>query len=133
MLASSLAIAWPLWRRHRLGLIAVVAFFAVAVGGALLLSAILNLTTIPNAAENFRNGSESVLGPIAFVLAGVSFLYLIGVFSYGFDADIGTAESCFPAGQFRLPLGTLPLVGWPMVYGAGVAALMWVVIARLII
>src|SRR5438445_549260 len=121
MLPTSLAIAWPIWRRHRFGLIGISFSLGYEASVATLIAAIVRFN--PAAAGAFREEwSRSVLLLIGFVLA-FSFMYLIGVFSYGFDADLSARESCFPPGLFRLPIGTLALAGWPMVFGAAAAGL----------
>src|SRR5205814_1363876 len=69
-----------------------------------------------------------ILGPISLSLACPA-VYLIAVFSYGFEADVNARESSFPAGMLRLPVSTGALAGWPMVYGAAAGILLWLVIA----
>jgi hypothetical protein len=121
MWPTSLAIAWSLWRRHRWGLVAVLSFLAGAVVVTSVTTAVLDRETV-----------SVILGPIAMALllpAG----YLVAIFSLGFNADVSTRESCFPPDLFRLPVSTAALVGWPMAYGAGVALLLWFVVALFVL
>jgi hypothetical protein len=53
--------------------------------------------------------------------------YVIGVFAYGFDGKLETAESGFPARLFLLPVRTPALVAWPMLQGVTAAVLLWLV------
>src|SRR5262245_56001116 len=107
MHSPATALAWEFWGRHRLGLSAVgVLILAFAV-----VCAISPLTT-PSAAVH----------SMWFV---IGLCYVIGVFAYGFEGRLETAESGFPARLFLLPVRTWVLVGWPMVQGIVVAVLVW--------
>ena len=60
--------------------------------------------------------------------------YVIGVFAYGFDGKLESAESGFPARLFLLPVRTWVLVGWPMATGRRVVAvLLWLAWDRLVL
>jgi hypothetical protein len=101
------ALAWEFWGRHRLGLsgvVALVAAFAVTSAVA------------PMSAQS------APLHSIWFVMG---LCYVIGVFAYGFDGKLETAESGFPARLFLLPVRTWALVAWPMLQGVGAAVLLW--------
>src|SRR5438105_667206 len=101
MLPASLAIAWPLWRRHRWGLLIVVSYLVgTAVAASLLSATSLGPQTV-----------MAYLGPLSLPLIFVA-MYLMAVFSYGFDADVSGRESCFPAELFCLPLGSGTLALW---------------------
>jgi hypothetical protein len=115
MHSSSAALAWEFWARHRLGLSAVLAL----VLGFALYGAIAPLS--PNAAS---------LSSMWFVMA---LCYVVGVFAYGFDGKLETAESGFPARLFLLPVRTPVLVGWPMLQGMAVAVLLWLAWDRLVL
>jgi hypothetical protein len=122
MLSPALAIAWTLWRRHRWGLILVLSYVAVLITTASLLPmTILGPQTV-----------SAILGPMTLLLIILS-MYLLAVFSYGFDADVSGGESCFPASLFRLPVGTGTLALWPMAYGAAAAVLLWLATALFIL
>jgi hypothetical protein len=121
MWPTSLAIAWALWRRHRWGIVAVASFVA---GAAIV-------TSIGTAFWD-RRTVTAVLGPIAVALP-LPAVYLIAVFSLGFNTDVGARESCFPAGLFRLPVSTAALVAWPMAYGAAALSVLWFVVALFVL
>jgi len=55
----------------------------------------------------------------------IGLCYVIGVFAYGFEGRLETAESGFSARLFLLPVRTWVLVGWPMLQGIVVAVLLW--------
>jgi hypothetical protein len=50
---------------------------------------------------------------------------VVGVFAYGFEGRLETAESGFPARLFVLPVRTWTLVAGPMAQGITVAVLLW--------
>jgi hypothetical protein len=109
------ALAWEFWHRHRLGLSGVGALVAAFAAAA-------------------------AVSPFSANLAGVNSLwfimglcYVIGVFAYGFDGKLETAESGFPARLLRLPVRTYMLVGWPMLQGVAVAVLLWLVWDHLVL
>src|SRR5262245_48967344 len=112
MLPISLAIAWPLWRRHHWGLLAVLGYLAMVTATASLATALFDPRAV-----------TAILGPISLSLACPA-VYLIAVFSYGFEADVNARESCFPPGLLRLPVRTAALVGWPAAYGAAAGILL---------
>jgi len=60
-------------------------------------------------------------------------IILLGMFCFGFDADLNARESCFPTNLFTLPVGTGELVGWPLAFGMAAAGLMWVFCAWFIL
>jgi hypothetical protein len=107
MLSPTAALAWEIWRRHRIGLAGVFAL----VAGVGVLAAIEPLS--PNAAAAHS------------LWFGVGISYVIGVFTYGFEAKLESPESGFPARFFVLPVRTGMLVGAPMLQGVLVAVLLW--------
>jgi hypothetical protein len=109
------ALAWEFWARHRWGLSAVLAL----VLGFALYGAIAPLSA--NAAS---------LSSMWFVMG---LCYVVGVFAYGFDGKLETAESGFPARLFLLPVRTPVLVGWPMLQGMATAVLLWLAWDRLVL
>jgi polyhydroxybutyrate depolymerase len=52
-------------------------------------------------------------------------MYLIGVFTFGVAGDLAARQSMYPTRRFTLPVTTAALVGWPMLYGGLVMALLW--------
>jgi hypothetical protein len=121
MLPPALAIAWPLWRRHRWGLLATLGYVTMAGAVSALLPA--------RVAMEYRASCCALLLVPFLGAAG----YLLAVFSYGFEADVYARESCYPAGLLRLPVPTGPLAGWPMAYGAAAAGLWWLLMARFVL
>jgi hypothetical protein len=121
MLAPSLAIGWTIWRRHRWGLLGVLAYVSAAAATG---------PVLPWYVSPPMAGVISTL--LAMPLIYVA-MHLIGVFSYGFEADINARQSCFPPGWFTLPVRTGALVGWPLAYGAAAIILLWLVTAGFIL
>jgi hypothetical protein len=107
MHSPAAALAWEFWGRHRLGLCAVVAL----VAGSAVYAAAVPLTP-----------TFGFVHTIWFVIA---LCYVIGVFAYGFDGKLESAESGFPARHFVLPVRTSVLVGWPMLQGMVAAVVLW--------
>ena len=107
MYTPAVALASEFWVRHRWGLagtMALVAVFAVWC-----------------AVEPFTQTLASVHS-LWFVMG---LCYVIGVFAYGFEGKLETAESGFPARLFVLPVRTSILVAGPMLQGIAVAVLLW--------
>jgi hypothetical protein len=121
MSSPSLAVGWSIWQRHRRGLIATPALFAAAA----LLTALAHSWLDADAAPQV-----SAFAWGALVIAAC---YLAAVFSYGFDADLATAGTCFPARMFTLPVRTVQLSGWPMLGGVAFLGLLWLGTAGLIL
>lgn len=107
MHSPAAALAWEFWGRHRLGLLVV----AVLVAGFALTGAVSPLSKNAAAAHSL------------WLVLGLC--YVIGVFAYGFEGRLETAESGFPARLFLLPVRTWVLVGWPMLLGVVVAVCFW--------
>jgi len=121
MKTPALAIGWTIWRRHRWGLIATAACVAIAVAA----SAGVRACRDPGDALQ-------LCGMLVMPLFACA-LYLASVFAHGFDTDLVTAGTAFPSRMFTLPVPTGALVGWPIAYGAAALALLWLVIAGLIL
>ncbi|HUY88674.1 MAG TPA: hypothetical protein VMV10_08065 [Pirellulales bacterium] len=108
-------LSWQLWRRHRWGFLADIAWLA-----ALALAA--NLW--PESWRWPRFGQNLELGGLAV------FIHLIAAFSYGFEVDLtANKRSGFPTSMFTLPLTTRTLVAWPIELGAAAMTVVWLVIA----
>jgi hypothetical protein len=120
MKTPALAIGWTIWRRHRWGLAAVAASVAITVGA----SAVARTCLEP--------GKALQMTAIALTPLFACALYLAAVFSHGFESDLVTAGTAFPARMFTLPVRTIALAGWPMAYGATALALLWLITAGLI-
>jgi hypothetical protein len=114
MRSPAAAIAWEFRQRHRWGLI--------ALAGYLLALATIKLiapgwTFNMDSAERF---GVVVMGPLT-----ATFLYVLTVFSFGLSGDVAGRPSMYPDRLFTLPVSTAALTGWPMLYGAGAMAILW--------
>src|SRR5262245_26479302 len=107
MRSPAVAIAWELGRRLRLGLIALAVY-------ALVVAAIMLLLGRPFDVE--RSGED--FAALVAVPVTTTFMFFLGVFSFGFAGDLAARESIYPARMFTLPVTTRALAGWPMFYGA---------------
>lgn len=112
------AILWQFWRRHRWGMIGV---------GAWLLTLVLTVQLGP--AEHMG----TVIPFVALTPFGLTYLYAIAIFAYGREVDVVSGRSGFPARQFTLPVRTATLVLWPVVIGAVLVALLWVILVVLVL
>jgi hypothetical protein len=112
MRSPALALAWQLWRRHRVGLSALPASW---VALPLLDHALIAAGASPQAALAWT------LQPLIVTLG-----YVVAVFSFALDADLALPESSFPARLFTLPVRTRSLVVWPMLFGTVAVAAFWV-------
>jgi hypothetical protein len=65
-------------------------------------------------------------------LMGFELVLVLNAFVYG-SADIGAKASSFPSHMLVLPATTGQLVGWPMLYGCGFYAIVWMLSAGLLL
>src|SRR5262245_51500158 len=107
MHSPAAALAWEFWGRHRIGL----SLVTLLVAGFAVAGAVSPLSQNSAAAHS------------VWLVLGLC--YVIGVFAYGFEGRLETAESGFPARLFLLPVRTWLLVGWPMLLGAVTAVAFW--------
>ena len=112
------AFAWQFWARNR---------FVTGPALAYLVAVVVVVNVLP--AGTLDPNVIAQLGGLP--LMGM-FAWLIGIFSYGEEADILTRESGYPRRAFTLPLRTTALVGWPMALGATAVALLWLVMSGLV-
>jgi hypothetical protein len=116
MRSAASAIAWAFGRRHRWGLI--------AVGGYFLALAILKLLILdPSRVVVIKD--EQTFAFVVVIPLTVTFMYALGVFSFGLDGDLAARGSMYPARMLTLPVTTSALAAWPMAYGAASMALLW--------
>ena len=54
-----------------------------------------------------------------------TFLYFLGLFTFGLSGDIAARQSIYPARMFTLPVTSAALAGWPMLYGSAAMATLW--------
>jgi hypothetical protein len=120
MRTPALALSWQLWYRHRRGLAAAMACWAICA----VLVAVLPRT----------GGDREPLAALGLILLPLTLFYLLIGFAYGHDGlPIEARESSFPARQFTLPVRTTALVGWPMLYGGAAVALTYLAWAGCVI
>jgi hypothetical protein len=105
------ALAWHLWRRHRIGLSAL-----AALGVSLHF-----LVGVPIAAGVHPTDFWAwTLWPLVIALG-----YIVIVFSFARDADLALPASAFPARLFALPVPTRSLVVWPLLFGTAAVLAVW--------
>jgi hypothetical protein len=107
MRSPAAAIAWEFHRRHRWGFIAFVAY-VVVMGG-----------------HRFAFRDEEAFAFAVLLPTTATFLYFLGVFTFGLDGDLAARESIYPARLFTLPLSSEALAGLPMLYGCVTVAALW--------
>jgi hypothetical protein len=115
MRTPAAAIAWELRQRHRWGLIAVLATI-LTLGGIKL--AVLTTQAHPELDDT----TFALLVPVPLA---ATFLYLLAVFTFGISGDLAARESMYPPRMLTLPVSTVALAGWPMLYGGVSMTLLW--------
>jgi len=108
MRSPAVAIAWEFGRRLRLGLIAL-AIYAFGVGMTMLFRVQMGWPV--------SLGHDEDMAALVAVPVTTTFMYFLGVFSFGFASDLTARESTYPARMFALPVSNRALTGWPMLYG----------------
>ena len=109
MRSPAIAIAWDFGQRLRLGLIAL-AVYALVVGTIMLVRFKMG--------QPVSLAASGDMAALVVVPVATTFMFFLGVFSFGFAADLSARESIYPARMFTLPVTTKALAGWPMFYGA---------------
>src|SRR6185436_21157536 len=109
------AIAWEFRRRHRWGLLALMAYFAFLIAINVLAG------TQRIRFESATTFALSVVVPLTSVA-----LYFLAVFTFGLSGDIAARQSMYPARMFTLPVTNAALAGWPMLFGALATMGLWV-------
>lgn len=118
MRTPAAAIAWEFWRRHRWGLVALVATLVTL--GAIKLAVLTG-----RAHFEVQDVTFALLVPLPL---SAGFFYLLAVFTFGITGDLAARESMYPRRMFSLPVSTAALAGWPMLYGCVSMALLWLAI-----
>src|SRR5687767_5421161 len=116
MRTPAAAIAWEFRRRHRWGLIALLAMI-------LTLGGIKIAVLMSQAPLEFRDDvTFALLVPVPLA---ATFMYLLAVFTFGISGDLAARESMYPPRMLTLPVSTAGLAGWPMLYGCLSMTLLW--------
>lgn len=116
MRSAALAFGWEFRRRHLWALVAMGVYLLVLAACKVLMLG----PGAPIRLDPPDGRAALVITPLT-----VTFFYYLAVFSYGLSGDVGARQSIYPARMFALPVKTSALVGWPMAYGTGAVALLW--------
>jgi hypothetical protein len=114
MRSPAAAIAWEFRRRHRWGLLALLAYLAALAAVRIFVG------RRPVDFDNDQTFALVVVVPLA-----ATFMYFLAVFSFGLSGDLAARQSMYPPRLFTLPVTTAALVRWPMAYGAAAMAALW--------
>jgi hypothetical protein len=120
MRSAALAFGWEFRRRHLWALIAM-------AGYLLALAAIKLLFLGPM--EPIRLDPPDGRAAVVITPLTATYFYLLAAFSFGLAGDLAARPSIYPARMFALPVRTAALVGWPMLYGTGAVAILWLITA----
>src|SRR5207253_5504556 len=107
-------LAWEFRRRHRWGLLALLAYLAALAAVRIFVG------RRPIDFENDQTFALVVIVPLT-----ATFIYFLAVFSFGLSGDLAARQSMYPPRLFTLPVTTAALAGWPMAYGAAAMAALW--------
>src|SRR5205823_5867033 len=116
MRSPAAAIAWEFRQRHRLGLIALIAYLVVV--------ATIKLVVLAHALPIKFDSPESFAFVVMVPLVA-TFTYSLAVFTFGLDGDLAARQSMYPARLFTLPVTTATLSGLPMLYGTASVMILW--------
>ena len=115
MRSFAAAIAWEFRQRHRWGWI--------ALGVYLPMLAAIKLLLLARGQRIHFNDESFAL--VVVVPLTATFIYLLAVFSFGLAGELAARQSMYPARMFTLPVTNAALAGWPMLYGTGAMAGLW--------
>lgn len=110
------SIAWELVAKNRWGFAALGLYLLVLVAVRLFASDLITRVEFDDA-ETFAI--------IVVVPMTASFMYLLGVFTFGFAGDLAGRESIYPSRLYTLPVTSTALAGWPMLIGSISVVVMW--------
>ena len=88
--------------------------------------ATIKLAVLARGRPIYLDSPES-FGFVVMVPVTATFTYLLAVFSFGLDGELGARRSMYPARMFTRPLTTGALAGLPMLYGTAAMFVLWVV------
>jgi hypothetical protein len=116
MYSIAYAVAWPIWRQHRIQ-------FASIFAGLIALTAIARVVPAGASADAFFCAAPSA----------AIFIFLLAAFSYASAGGNRKGSFDIPAYLLTLPVTTRALVGWTMLYGAIAAAVAWWLVVLLVL
>lgn len=116
MRTAAIAIGWEIRQRHRWGLIVLTSYLSV-------LATIRLLVLEPGQRVDFESAASFAL--VVIVPLTATFIYFLGVFTFGLSGDLSARHSMYPARMFTKPVSTAALAGWPMAYGSAAMAGLW--------
>ena len=116
MSPSARALSWELFRHHRWGFAGIALYFILILAIRIVQPGFLSPTD---------GDYSAIFAATTSVPTIIAFFYLIAVFSFGFTGDLSARASMFPARRFSLPVTTAALAGWPLLYGALSAGVLW--------
>jgi len=116
MRSPAAAVAWEFRQRHRLGLIALIAYLVVV--------ATIKLVVLAHALPINLDSPESFAFVVMLPLVA-TFTYSLAVFTFGLDGNLAARQSMYPARLFTLPVTTAVLSGLPMLYGTASMMILW--------
>lgn len=114
------AFLWEYRRRHRLSLILLAAY---------LLAFLAIQATVIGSTYKIRLNPPNGFAFFAILPCIAMLFYIVGAFTYGLSGDLAARESIYPKRMLTLPVTTTALAGWPMLFGATAAAVLWFVTA----
>lgn len=114
--AAAIGIGYQLWLRSRWAMLATIA-------GIVALASLMHLISSAPAAQ--------LVAFVGLPPIGIAVAFLVWVVT--FSGDMSTPESGFPRHMMVLPLTPAALALTPMAYGIACLAVLWVIIARLVL
>lgn len=115
--SPAVAIAWEIWRQHRIGLSGVMA--------GILSGSIAGRMLGPN------HPWKPLVESTAYTALGFMLILVFGAFHFT-EGQRKAGFGSFPVRLFKLPVSTPHLVALPMIYGAAVVALVYLSVALLV-
>src|SRR5438874_12235700 len=115
MRSPAAAVAWEFRQRHRLGLIALIAYLAVV--------ATIKLVVLAHALPINLESPESFAFVVMVPLLA-TFTYFLAVFAFGLDGDLAARRAMYPARLFTLPVTTATLSGSPSLCASAARAIL---------
>lgn len=113
MHSPALAMGWELWGKNRLGILATFGLLAACSVPCFLISHAV---------------AEEIVTPLSIPLFFVLFVYLISIFTHP-EFQSRTQYAGLPARKFFLPVHTVSLVSWHMLYGVAALIVLWMAMA----